>query len=101
MTTTFSPFTLETRNGIGHIVFDRPPVNAFALNAYAALGEFIEIIENREDIKVFVLSGSPSVRSWCGGADLNDFVGLDREGRHERYSFINEIAPDTPHSTAR
>ena len=93
MATSFGPFTVEISDGIGHIVFDRPPVNAFALNTYAALGEIIDFVEQRDDIKVVVLSGSPSVRSWCGGADLNDFVGLDREGRHERYAFINETVP--------
>lgn len=93
MANNFGPFTVEISEGIGHIVFDRPPVNAFALNTYAALGEIIDFVEKRDDIKVVVLSGSPSIRSWCGGADLNDFVGLDREGRHKRYAFINETIP--------
>jgi enoyl-CoA hydratase/carnithine racemase len=89
----FGPFTVEALDGIGHIVFGRPPVNAFALSTYAALGEIIEHIEERDDIKVVVLSGSPAVKTWCGGADLNDFVGLDKEGRHERYAFINTTIP--------
>lgn len=93
MTHVFGPLTLNVDADIGHVIFDRAPVNAFALSTYAALGELVEHIEGRSDVKVVVLSASLTLRSWCGGADLNDFVGIDREGRHERYAFINEIIP--------
>lgn len=93
MSSKFGPFTVESDGGIGHIVFERPPVNAFAIDTYAALGDIIGHIESSDEIRVVVLSGAPALRSWCGGADLNDFVGLDRAGRHERYAFINETIP--------
>ncbi|MCU1477810.1 MAG: enoyl-CoA hydratase/isomerase family protein [Subtercola sp.] len=93
MVQSFGPFTLSSAAGIGHVVFDRAPVNAFALSTYAALGELIDRVEQDDDVKVVVLSAPATMRSWCGGADLNDFVGMDRESRYERYAFINETIP--------
>lgn len=87
------PFRLEVAAGIAVATFDRPPVNAVDLSSYQALRRIVDEIDGAEDVRVLVLTGSPSLTSWCGGADLNDFVGIDAAGRRERYRFINETIP--------
>jgi enoyl-CoA hydratase len=82
-----------TPNGIGHVVFSRPPVNAVSLSVYEDIGRLVAVVEASTDIRVLVLSAPESARAWCGGADLNDFVGMDEARRKERYAFINERVP--------
>ena len=79
--------------GIATVIFDRPPVNAVSVGVYEDLGRLVEHIEASEDIRVVVLTAVPGARAWCGGADLNDFVGMTPERRKERYEFINTQLP--------
>ncbi|TFC70961.1 enoyl-CoA hydratase/isomerase family protein [Cryobacterium sp. TMS1-20-1] len=87
------PFYLEIAGGIATLTIDRPPVNAFSVSTYQALLEHIHTIEQRDDVRVVILAAREDARCWCGGADLNDFVGMDSEARHERYEFINAVIP--------
>ena len=41
------------------------------------------------DVRCVVWTAPPGARAWCGGADLNDFVGMDPGRRHMRYEVIN------------
>jgi enoyl-CoA hydratase len=79
--------------GKGLVVFDRPPVNAISLEVYEDLGRLVEHVEDSSDIRVVVLRAPPGARAWCGGSDLNDFVGMTPERRKERYNFINAQLP--------
>jgi enoyl-CoA hydratase/carnithine racemase len=79
--------------GKGLVIFDRPPVNAISLQVYEDLGKLVEQIEASSDIRVVVLRARQGARAWCGGADLNDFVGMTPERRKERYAFINAQLP--------
>lgn len=74
--------------------FDQPPVNAFSLEVYEALGEMTRSISGSSDIRVLVLAAPPGARAWCGGADVREFVGMDPTRRKERYAFINAVLPD-------
>lgn len=80
-------------SGIATVIFDRPPVNAISIEVYQNLGELVDHIEASEDIRVVVLTALSGARAWCGGADLNDFVGMTPERRKERYDFINAQLP--------
>lgn len=91
--TNSDPLRLEVRDRIATITINRPPVNAFNLDAYRTLGELTVEIERRDDVSVVVLTADPAVQCWCGGADLNDFVGITAEDRQERYRFINGVLP--------
>ncbi|MDB5510908.1 MAG: enoyl-CoA hydratase/isomerase family protein [Enterovirga sp.] len=83
-------FRLEKReDGIGLVTFDRPPVNAVSRLVYEQLGRLADRI-SASDIRCVVLTAPPGARAWCGGADLKDFVGMDPEGRKERYALIND-----------
>lgn len=83
--------------GIALVVFSRPPVNAFSLSVYEDIGRIVKLIEKDRDIRVVVLTAPDNARAWCGGADLNDFVGMDTARRKERYHFINQQLPGFYH----
>lgn len=80
-------------SGIGLVTFDRPPVNAVSLTVYEDIGALSSAVEKDSRIRVLVLTAPETARAWCGGADLNDFVGMDTQRRKERYRFINEQLP--------
>lgn len=80
-------------DGIATVVFSRPPVNAVSLSVYEDLGELSDFLNEKTDVKVVVLTANEPSRAWCGGADLNDFVGMDSAKRKERYRFINAQLP--------
>lgn len=80
-------------DGVATVVFSRPPVNAVSISVYEDIGKLCETIEAERDIRVVVLTAPDTARAWCGGADLNDFVGMTPEKRKERYRFINAQVP--------
>jgi enoyl-CoA hydratase len=90
----FGPFHLETdAAGVGLVIFGRPPVNAFSLAVYEALGELTDAVSGSEDVRVLVIGAPDGARAWCGGADVRDFVAMNAERRKERYEFINASLP--------
>ncbi len=92
------PFELRAGDdGVGVVVFDRPPVNAVSAAVYESIAELVDVVEASDDVRVLVLTAPPDARAWCGGADLNDFVGMDAAARKERYEFINRSLPRLYH----
>jgi enoyl-CoA hydratase/carnithine racemase len=79
--------------GIATVRFDRPPVNSVSMAVYEALPALRERIEGDDSIRVVLLTAPDDARAWCGGADLNDFVGMNPQRRKERYARINELLP--------
>jgi len=80
--------------GIATVTFDRPPVNAVSLEVYEALADLRVRIEADDAIRVVILAAPEEARAWCGGADLNEFVGMNPVRRKERYARINELLPN-------
>lgn len=79
--------------GVIKVVFSRPPVNAVSLSVYEDLGRIADLVEGDDGVKALVLAAPEDARAWCGGADLNDFKGIDKSRRLERYAFINQQLP--------
>ncbi len=79
--------------GIATITFDRPPVNSVSVAVYEALPELRARIEGDDSARVVILTAPDDARAWCGGADLNDFVGMTPERRKQRYADINRLLP--------
>lgn len=75
------------------MTFDRPPVNAVSMEVYEELAGLCAAIDADSSIRAVVLAAPPEARAWCGGADLNDFVGMDAPRRKQRYERINELLP--------
>lgn len=87
-------FVLHTdSDGVCVAMFDRRPVNAVSLSVYEDIGAIVNHVEGNCAIRVVVLAAPDDARAWCGGADLNDFIGIDVAGRKARYAFINEQLP--------
>jgi len=80
-------------DGVGLATFSRPPVNAVSLSVYEDIGRLVDAIEANPSIRAVVLTAPDAARAWCGGADLNDFVGMDTARRKERYAYINQQVP--------
>ena len=94
MKETIGSFKLNVgSDGVALVTFSRPPVNAVSLSVYEDIGRLVQRIEGDAEIRVAVLTAPDEARAWCGGADLNDFVGMNSEKRKERYRFINEQMP--------
>lgn len=90
----FAFFTLEVRpDGVAIATFSRPPVNAVSLAVYEDLGRLADRVERDPAIRALVVAAPDTARAWCGGADLNDFKGMDKARRIERYAYINRQLP--------
>lgn len=87
------PFTVQVTGGVAVATLDRPPVNAFDLATYEALGRLVDDLTDRSDVSVLVLAARTDARCWCGGADLRDFRGMDEDRRRERYKIVNAAIP--------
>jgi enoyl-CoA hydratase/carnithine racemase len=87
------PFDVEVDEaGIATVTFDRPPVNSLSMEVYEAMPPLRERLE-RDDVRVAIITAPDDARAWCGGADVNEFVGMTKERRKERYARINEMLP--------
>lgn len=80
-------------NGVATVTFSRPPVNALSLSVYQDFGALSDAIDASPEVRVVVLTAPEDARAWCGGADVNDFVGMTKEKRKERYAHINQLLP--------
>lgn len=89
----FGSFTLTVEEGIGLVTFERPPVNSFQVSTYEELLALTKHLENSRDVRAVVLAAGQQSRCWCGGADVNDFAGMDGDSRKERYEFVNAVIP--------
>jgi enoyl-CoA hydratase/carnithine racemase len=92
--TRLGAFSLQVGDdGVAVATFSRPPVNAVSVSVYEDIGQLIDRVEADPLIRVLIVAAPDNARAWCGGADLNDFVGIDPAGRKARYAFINAQLP--------
>jgi len=68
-------FHLYEEDSVGFVKIDRPPVNAFNLEAMQELSALIEEVGADKNIKVVVISGN--TRVFSAGADINMLKGSD------------------------
>ena len=76
----------------GHVAImrlERPPVNALAKQVYLDLIDTLKTLEDDDNVRVVIMTGSPSVRAMIGGADLNEFMELDYESRLKRFETVD------------
>lgn len=94
MIETIGSLTLEIMpDGVAVVTFSRPPVNAVSISVYEDIGTLVSRCEESPEIRAVILTAPAEARAWCGGADLNDFVGIDAEGRKRRYEYVNAQLP--------
>lgn len=72
---------VKIENEIGWVTLNRPPVNALNLELLLALKESFESIENDEQVKVVVLTGTG--KAFVAGADIGEMADKTaKEGKH-------------------
>jgi enoyl-CoA hydratase/carnithine racemase len=80
-------------SGVAVATFDRPPVNAASLDVLYEIAELARTIERDNSARVLVLTAPEGARAWCGGADVNEFLGFDYDARMHRYRVMDECMP--------
>jgi enoyl-CoA hydratase len=82
----FDNYRLDVADGIATVTFDRPPVNAQNRQTREEAIRIFDMISDRDDIRVAILTGAGKVFS--AGADVKERVGLAKEPgdyvRHNR-----------------
>jgi enoyl-CoA hydratase len=69
---------LEKRDQVATLFINRPDAyNAFDLDTVIAMKEAANLVENDKDIKVLLVRGRG--KSFCTGADLKYFLGIQRD----------------------
>lgn len=63
-------FTIHVSANIGHISFNKPPVNAFDSQEWAAIAAEIQALGLRDDVHVIVMSAEG--RGFCAGVDIKE-----------------------------
>ena len=63
-------FTSHVSANIGHIIFNKPPVNAFDSYEWAAIAAEIKALGLRDDVHVIVISAEG--RGFCAGVDIKE-----------------------------
>ena len=63
-------FTSHVSANIGHIIFNKPPVNAFDSHEWAAIAAEIQALGVRDDVHVIVMSAEG--RGFCAGVDIKE-----------------------------
>jgi enoyl-CoA hydratase len=81
-------FSSQVDSGVGHLVFNKPPVNAFDSSEWAAIAAEIRALGQRNDVHVLVISAEG--RGFCAGVDIKEL------GAHpERIVPVNKGNYDT------
>jgi enoyl-CoA hydratase/carnithine racemase len=66
-------FGFDVTDGVATVTFDRPDrLNALTFEVYADLRDLLGEIEQREDVRVLVLTGTG--RGFCSGGDVDEII---------------------------
>ena len=87
----FYNYTVEDHVAV--LRLDRPPVNAVSVQVYLDLEVALNELAANEDVYCVILTGSPNVRAFCGGGDLNEFMVLNGESRMKRFETVDRVLP--------
>lgn len=91
MTEDRSSIRLTTKNNVGWLEFNRPPVNAFTRQMLDETHDAIAIALAEPTVRVLVLASAVE-RYFSAGADLNVFKGMTSEGMRSWARRSHDIA---------
>jgi enoyl-CoA hydratase/carnithine racemase len=80
----------DADGAVAVLTLNRPPVHALSLEMWETIEQTFAAAADDRQVKVVVLTATGR-KAFCGGADVNDFVGLTPETRLERQSAVNRI----------
>ena len=78
-----SAFTVEIREHVATVTFDRPPVNAIDLPSISELGEVFTSFDKRRDVRAAILTATGD-RAFIAGLDLKSVDERDAADREPR-----------------
>lgn len=64
---------LEVENNVATVTINRPPVNPLNSVVFRELGEMIDELDQKDDVRVIVLTGSGD-KAFVAGADVNEMA---------------------------
>jgi enoyl-CoA hydratase/carnithine racemase len=71
-------FRFDAADGVATVTFDRPErLNALTFEVYADLRDLLTELEQRDDARVLVITGTG--RGFCSGGDVEEIIGALRE----------------------
>lgn len=86
-------FSTEISAGIAHVVFNKPPVNAFNSAEWAAIAAEIAALGRHEDVRVIVISAEG--KGFCAGVDIKelgarpDMIVPVNKGNYDTFAAIH------------
>ncbi|GHT00009.1 2,3-dehydroadipyl-CoA hydratase [Synergistales bacterium] len=83
-------YNVEMDGSVAIMRLERPPVNALAKQVYIDLMDTLKTLEDDDNVRVVIMTGSPKVKAMIGGADLNEFMELDYDSRLKRFETVDE-----------
>ncbi len=86
-------YSIAVDEGVGVLRLERPPVNAVSVQVYLDLEASLNELKDNDAVHCVILTGSPKVRAFCGGADLNEFMELDYDSRLKRFETVDRVLP--------
>lgn len=77
-TESWDHFGFEVADGVATVTFDRPDrLNALTFDVYADLRDLLGELEQREDVRALVITGTG--RGFCSGGDVEEIIGALQE----------------------
>ncbi|HEU4915998.1 MAG TPA: enoyl-CoA hydratase family protein [Acidimicrobiia bacterium] len=74
LTGNWEHFGFEVADGVATVMFDRPDrLNALTFEVYADLRDLLGELEQRDDARVLVITGTG--RGFCSGGDVEEIIG--------------------------
>lgn len=82
--TQYETIKYEKEAGFGVITLNRPKsLNALSIKMWQELNDVLNVIDNDDDIRAFIFTGSPRPDGrpcFCAGADLKEMAGFTSDG---------------------
>ena len=67
-----SPFDIAITDGIGELIFNHPPVNAFDSATWAAIANAIDELGQNDDVRVIIIAAEG--KGFCAGVDIKELA---------------------------
>ncbi|HEX3030946.1 MAG TPA: enoyl-CoA hydratase [Bacillota bacterium] len=81
---------LTITEGVGIIIINNPPVNAFTLDVREQLSQVLEQVELNQDIRALVVTGAGE-KCFVAGADIKDFPNQIASGPRENATIYRNM----------
>jgi enoyl-CoA hydratase len=68
-----SPLRITVEDGVGKLLLNRPPVNAFNFALYGQMTAALKELEARDEVRCLLIGSALERGTFSAGADVNDF----------------------------